>query len=665
MTYRLGIDTGGTYTDAVVVDSEQNVLATAKRLTTPQDLCIGIHNALQALPSELLKNFDFVSLSTTLTTNSVVEGRGARVCALLPGYTEKQLKDSGLLELLGKDCVHCLDGGHTATGEQCNPLNLEQIENIISTQKDKVAAFAVSSLFATRNCEHEQAIVDLLAKHTDKPVTTGHELAAQLGAPRRALTAALNARMLPFIHELISSVEAILKQFSISAPLMIVTGDGSLVNVATAKKKPLMTILSGPAASVAGAAALSGYQNALIADMGGTTTDIAIVNDRQAELCEDGARIGDWQPMINAVRVVSVGLGGDSEVRFNGKLFLASRRVVPMSLLVDEHPHLMVRLEQQWDSMPNPRHNRFALRLHATPAMVEQLDKAQRQAWDYLEAGPVEMDALAEYDKTLMRSIARLERAGLVIFSGFTPTDATHALGLSKHWNKDAATIATRIWARQMRYLYGCGNWELGDAIAPARDVIDLVTHELAQRLLEAGLNHRGFLNDAKAQKLTPLLADMLLQNITETGKEPVFGLRFSNDMPLVAVGGPAADFFPAVAKLLGIAYELPKHASTASAIGAVLGSVRQAVSVTVTQPVFGNFIVFYKDKPSQFSTLDEAIDHATHLAMTGAREHAQAAGGKGVQVYTETAADHVDHDIDGELFLSTTITATATGTPI
>ena len=264
-----------------------------------------------------------------------------------------------------------------------------------------------------------------------------------------------------------------------------------------------------------------------------------------------------------------------------------------------------------------------------------------------------------------MRSIARLERAGLVIFSGFTPTDATHALGLSEHWNKDAATVATRIWARQMRYLYGCGNWELGDAMAPARDVIDLVTRELSQRLLEAGLDHRGLLNEAKAQKLTPLLADMLLRNITETDKEPVFGLRFSNDMPLVAVGGPAADFFPAVAKLLGMAYELPKHASTASAVGAVLGCVSQTVSVTVTQPVFGNFIVFYEDQPSQFSNLDEAIGHATQLAMTGARKRAQAAGGKDIQVLTKSAADHVDHDIDGELFLSTTVTATATGTPI
>ena len=665
MTLRLGIDTGGTYTDAVVVDGEKNVLAAAKRLTTPQDLCIGIQNALQALPSELLTDLELVSLSTTLTTNSVVEGRGARVCALLPGYSEKQIRNSGLLDLLGKDHVYALDGGHTATGEPSMPLDLERIEEIIVAQKDKVAAFAISSIFATRNSEHEQAIVDLLAKHTAKPVTTGHDLAAQLGAPRRALTATLNARMLPFIHELISSVETILKEYAISAPLMIVTGDGSLVNVETAKNKPLMTILSGPAASVTGAAALSGYENALIADMGGTTTDIAIVNSRKAELCEDGARIGNWQPMINAVRVVSVGLGGDSEVRFNGKLFLASRRVIPMSLLVHEHPHLLTRIEKQWDSMPNPRHNRFAMRLYANPELIDQLEKPQRHAWDRLAAGPVEMDSLAETDKPLMRSIARLERAGLAIFSGFTPTDATHALGVSEHWNKDAAIISARIWSRQMRYLYGCGNWELGDEIAPSKDVVDLVTHELARRLLEAGLNHRGLLNEAKSQKLTPLLADMLLRNITEAGNEAVFGLRFSNDMPLVVVGGPSADFFPAVAKLLGMPFELPKHASTASAVGAVLGHVSQSVSVTVTQPVFGNFIVFYQDQPSQFNTLDDAINHATRLAKTSAQARARAAGGKGIQVHTEAAAEHVDHDIDGELFLSTTVTATAIGSPI
>ncbi len=665
MTHRLGIDTGGTFTDAVVVDSERNVLASAKRLTTPQDLCIGIRNALQALPTDLITDLELVSLSTTLTTNSVVESRGAAVCVLLPGYNEKQINDSGLYELLGKEYVHKLDGGHNATGEASQPLDRAEIEKIIKEQEPKVAAFAVSSLFATRNSEHEREIVELLSQHTDKPVTTGHELASQLGAPRRALTATLNARMLPFIHELISSVESILLDHRINAPLMIVTGDGSLVNVETARRHPLMTILSGPAASVAGAAELGGHDNALIADMGGTTTDIAVVNNRRAELCDDGARIGDWQPMINAVRVVSVGLGGDSEVRFNGKLFLASRRVIPISLLVDEHPQLMTQLERQWDSMPNPRQNRFALRLYENPELINQLDKPQRKAWEYLEAGPVEIDSLADTNKPLMRSIARLERQGLVIFSGFTPSDATHVLGISEHWNRDAATIAARIWSRQMRYLYGCGDWKLGDATAPSESVFDLVTHELARRLLEAGLNHRGLLSEAKARNMTPLLADMLLRNITDAGNTPVFGLRFSDNMPLVAVGGPAKDFFPDVAKLLGIPFVLPKHASTAGAVGAVLGKVSQSVSVTVTQPVHGSFIVFHQDQPSHFKVLDEAITHATSLAKSSAYDRADAAGAYNIKVNIDSSADHVNHDIDGDLFLNTTISATASGSPV
>jgi len=665
MIHRLGIDTGGTYTDAVIVDSEGKVHACAKRLTTPQNLSEGIQNAIDSLPANLLKNLELVSLSTTLTTNSVVESRGSSVCVLLPGYTEKQVNDSGLYQLLGKDSVHRVGGGHTATGEQSEALDLVEIEKIVTEQSPNVAAFSVSSIFATRNSEHERAVMDLIAKHTDKPVIAGHALAAQLGAPRRALTATLNARMLPFIKKLLKSVESILGEYSIHAPLMIVTGDGSLVNVETAKREPLMTILSGPAASVAGAIKLSGHESAVVADMGGTTTDIGIVHNKQAELCSDGAHIGDWQPMINAIRVVSVGLGGDSEVRFNGKLFLASRRVIPLSLLLHEHPHLMERMEHQWNSMPNSRQNRFALRLYADPDLINRLSPSQRHAWDQLEAGPIELDAVAETDKKLAKAIARLERQGLAIFSGFTPTDATHALGISNHWSADAATLGARIWARQMRYLYGCGSWELGDAIGPSQEVFDLVIHELAKRLLEAGLNHRGLLNKTKAQKMTPLLADLLLDNLTEEQNKPVFSLRFSEDLPLVAVGGPAADYFPEVAKLLGMPYDLPEHASTAGAVGAVFGQVSQSVSVTITQPVHGKFIVFHQDQPTSFNSLEDAIAKATQIASLQASERAKAAGALDNNVSINTVADHVDHDIDGELFLKSTITATASGSPV
>jgi hypothetical protein len=130
--------------------------------------------------------------------------------------------------------------------------------------------------------------------------------------------------------------------------------------------------LSGRAASVVGACALSGLRNAIIADMGGTTTDIAVVNGGQPELGSDGVRIGEWKPMVEAVRVISIGLGGDSEVRFSGRgsIEIGPRRVVPLSLLAHRHPEVEERLQAQLDNGPNRRNLRFALPLERNEVML-------------------------------------------------------------------------------------------------------------------------------------------------------------------------------------------------------------------------------------------------------------------------------------------------------
>ena len=436
MTYQLGIDTGGTYTDAVVVNEDRQVVAKNKSLTTAYDLTVGIGNAISSLPEELLASVNLVSLSTTLSTNSVVEGRGAPVSVLLPGYNESQVLKSGIYDILDRDLVNLLEGGHDAMGVEQVALDLARAREVILSQAEKVSAFAVSSMFGTRNTAHEIALRDMIIELTGKPVACGHELASSLGAPRRALTAALNARMILHIQRLINSVEEILERRSIHAPLMIVKGDGSLVNARTALLQPVATVLSGPAASVIGACALSGLRDGIVVDIGGTTTDIAIVTDGQPELCEDGARIGDWQPMVEALRVFSIGLGGDSEVRFRNGLAISQRRVVPMSLLAHEHPEVISRLERQWAAAPNPRNNRFALRLQHNEVLVGQLGEAETVAWELLQEGPVDIDALADRNRGIMRAIARLERLGLAIYSGFTPSDATHVLGMSDHWNR-------------------------------------------------------------------------------------------------------------------------------------------------------------------------------------------------------------------------------------
>jgi len=184
MTYGLGIDTGGTFTDAVLLDENKQVVATAKSLTTHFDLAQGIAGALAQLPQAQLQAVNLVCLSTTLTTNSVVEGKGAPVCVLLAGYDERQIKASGLIELLGHDAIVSLAGGHDAAGQALCALDEAAAKAAIQAQVGRVSAFAISGTFAVRNRAHEMQLRAWVRELCDKPVTCGHELASSLGAPR-------------------------------------------------------------------------------------------------------------------------------------------------------------------------------------------------------------------------------------------------------------------------------------------------------------------------------------------------------------------------------------------------------------------------------------------------------------------------------------------------
>lgn len=667
---KLGIDTGGTYTDAVLVDDDNRIIASSKSLTTRHELTLGISDALAGLPQEGLRDVILVALSTTLSTNSVVEGRGAPVGVLLPGYRQQQVRKSGLLEIFDQELVVRLPGGHDAVGKECEPLDETLTRQVIRRQMARVSAFAVSSMFGVRNPAHEIRIRELIEELGSKPVTCGHELASDLDAPRRALTVALNARMVPIIHELIIAVQKILAEKDISAPLMMVKGDGSLINTETALKQPVGTVLSGPAASVVGACALSGAGNAIIADMGGTTTDIAVVTGGQPELDSGGVLIGNWQPMVEAVRVISIGLGGDSEVRFSGQtgIEVGPRRVVPLSLLAHLHPEVTGRLEQQLSSSPNRRSNRFAMRLEYNEVLMAECSKAELRAWEMLSDRPVELEEIVNRDREASRAIARLQRKGMAIYSGFTPSDAAHVLGLCNHWSEDAAKLAALIWARQMRYVYGLGRWQEGDARTPSRHVFEKVSQRISRVLIEAGLHQHRALDEAEARSLTGLLAELVFESSEAPGKKlesgSLFHLNFAADYPVVAVGAPAGTFFPDAAAHLGIGLSLPENGDVANAFGAVMGSVVQRAHVTVTQPLHGSFIVHSDSEPFHFSTLEEAVSTARSIAKEKVRMLAREAGAKSVEVHLGSEDNHVQHDVDGDLFLETKITATASGRP-
>jgi N-methylhydantoinase A/oxoprolinase/acetone carboxylase beta subunit len=693
---RLGIDAGGTFTDAVLLDAHHRIVATAKSLTTRFDLSLGIAASLDQLPAELRARVGLVCLSTTLTTNSVIEGKGAHVCVLLAGYDAAQIKNSGLVELLGNEAIESLAGGHDAGGCEVQPMDEAAARAAIARHAQRVSAFAISAGFATRNPAHELQLRAWVQELCDKPVTCGHELASSLGAPRRALTAALNARMVSHTKALIESVQKTLAQRGMGAPLMMVKGDGSLVNIASALAQPVGTVLSGPAASVLGACALSGLQNAVIADMGGTTTDIAVVRNGQAMLSVDGAMIGQWRPMVEAVKVYAIGLGGDSEVRFSGGngLAIGPRRVLPLSLLAHQHPHVLAVLQRQTTQTPHTSQMRFAVRLHADAAQLARLSEDENAAWERLAQGPIDMEEANLNNRGLARALARLERKGLAIYSGFTPSDAAHALGLSQHWSAPAGRDATIIWARQMRHLYGLGSWVLGDAIAPARQVLDKVVETICEKLIEAGLNDANQMHEGQSAKMAALLTQIALHadpsrtnsassgtggnsgnsggsgtgnsGVSGSANTPaVFQLQFAPDLPLVAVGAPAASYYPSVARSLGMTLCMPEHAAVANAVGAVWGQVSQRAHITITQPLRGLFRVFGQQGPRDFSALSEAIALAQEEASAQALRMALHAGALHPSVVLSQWDNQVRNDIDGDVFFEARVTATASGAPM
>ena len=231
------------------------------------------------------------------------------------------------------------------------PLDVEAAREAILDQAPDVDAYGVSGYFGVRNPAHELAVRHLARELTGKPVTCGHELTSRLNAPRRALTTALNARLIPLLQELVVTVREALVDRGINAPLMVVKGDGSLIDSEMAIERPVETILSGPAASVVGAHHHADFEEAFVIDMGGTTTDVISMRDGRPALDPRGARIGGLQIMVEAIDAHTVGLGGDSEIRLDesGGLTAGPRRVVPLCLLAEQHPEVLSTLQRQVD----------------------------------------------------------------------------------------------------------------------------------------------------------------------------------------------------------------------------------------------------------------------------------------------------------------------------
>jgi N-methylhydantoinase A/oxoprolinase/acetone carboxylase beta subunit len=663
----LGLDTGGTYTDAVLFDPAQaGVFAKAKALTTKHDLAIGLSGAVEAILSHLpagrgLGDIAMVSISTTLATNAIVEKHGAPICLILIGYDAKALERAGLKQAMGGDPVVMVAGGHKSTGEPQAPLDLEAVRAGILEHAPKVAAFAVSAYFSVRNPAHEVAVRALVHELTGKPVTCGHQLTSKLDAPRRALTAALNARLIPQLQQLVQAVEGMLARKGIKAPLMVVKGDGSLIKSDLALTCPVETILSGPAASLVGALHLTGEQDVLVSDIGGTTTDIAMLRGGRPVLNKEGATVGGWKTMVEAVAVHTYGLGGDSEARIDDHhgLIVGPRRAVPLSLLATQFPPtLQVLRAQEASDELIPHRGQFALRQRPLDAGRSSLSPGQLELWDRLEHGPMPLADLL-FSPAMQRNLGRLLDRGLVAVSSFTPSDAAHVLGLQGHWNREAAELAARQFLRRPANPI----WKPpADHLQLCRDVVEQVVRQSGEVILDSAIRETSGIDPHHWGQLG---RDLIRRSLSAT--QPGDALIQSAVMltaPLAAVGAPAATYYPEIAKRLRTRFVETPHAEVCNAVGAVAGGVLQRVTATITQPQEGIFRTHLNEGIKDFVQLEEAAAHCTDVVSGEADNLARRAGAVDIQVKIERDDKVFEQPTGLRIFIESRISATAFGRP-
>ena len=632
MSFILGVDTGGTYTDAVILEDEERVIAFSKALTTHSDLSLGIGSAIQKAVKQrntAPEKISLVSLSTTLATNALVEGQGDRVALVMIGFQDSDLEKHSIFDALKGDPFLVIEGGHNYAGFEKSPLAKNKLSRWVSEIKG-VSAYAVCSQFAVRNPEHELEAAEIIRKLTDKPVSLSHQISAKLNGPKRALTAVLNARLIALIDLLIVKAEHVIKSLGILAPLMVVRGDGALISAAQAREKPIETILSGPAASIVGARWLTGETEAIISDIGGTTTDIAVLMGGKPAIDPRGARVGPYRTMVEAVAMYTFGLGGDSEVKLRleglgGDISLGPKRVIPVALAASIEPDLIHQTldNQLKNETPNDFDARFIRRTRAStePVLSERDDKVYRRIGEQFY--PMSEVVKSRLD---LQSVIKLVSVGVAQISAVTPSDASHVLGKSNAWDKEAAIKAIDLFARRRN---GSGELLAGSTAQMAERIVCQLTDQTSSSILEMAFSEEKVDFGDKPD----VLAKHPLTQFGLAGYSDLIKVNVGISKKIIGLGASAPTYYPAVGAELNCEVILPEYAGVANAIGAVVGKIVMRESGVISSPSEGKYLVHLDGKPVNFTSEAEALKVLEEKLTEKSIQKAKEAGAENVTV--------------------------------
>ena len=687
MKIGIGIDTGGTYTDAVVYDlTNKKVLGTAKALTTKQDLSIGILQALDALPAEPLKKAEIVSLSTTLATNACVEDRGGNAKLIFLGGDANVINKNGKTYGLPPSHEMYIQESYTKfSGEIEREPDWEMFCTNIESDFQGLDGVGIIEMNAMRNgAVVEKKAKELFLQKHDIPVICSHELFNELNCLQRGASALLNARLVPVIREFLAAIKEAMTLRGIKAELIIVRSDGSLMSEEFAHIRPVETLLCGPAASVLGSAYLAQESgsaafsptdeiamqfhnnecNSIIVDMGGTTTDIALIKNGEPVTVTDGVRIGKWKTFVNGLYINTFGLGGDTAIHYkDAQLFLEDFRIVPICVAAAQHPQIVENLQALLES--THKHTHF---MHEHYMLVKDIENNTRYTPEEklfctaLKNGPLILKdaALAIPGKDMYNfNVSKLVNDGVVQICGLTPTDIMHIKEDFSRFSKEASMLAAQFVASNL----GVAVEELCDQVY--NNIKMKLYVNIVKVLLENNNSH--YMKNGVSKEVEQLITESyfatknnLQQNLLTT--------TFTTNFTLTGVGAPTRIFLHDVAKLLGTKAITPNHCEVANALGAIVGNV-YATNVVEIRPIANHvnitgYIVYGNNGTKEFETLEEAEAFAVDDARNGAYAEARRRGAtsNGEIAVTSNLSKNEAMARDGMVYLGSRAVARAVG---
>ena len=536
--YIIGIDTGGTYTDAVLLDTDSGaIIATAKKPTTHYDLSVATGDALAdlltisgATPDQI----ENIVLSSTLATNSVVENTGARVAVIVIGYV-KHFR-------LPVKAVVFVKGGHDILGREEQPLELDYLVELIGSLRNEVDAYGVCSAMSIKNPAHELVAEKAISMIDPKPVFCSHRISELAGMEERAATAGLHAKLMPVMEEFITGVRNAMKGLQLDSPVLVVGGNGKPIDANKAKREAGLTVASGPACTAHfGADYCTTSPNCLVIDVGGTTTDIAMIENGQPLMSHEGCQIGGWRTHVEAIDMHTGGVGGDSHVSIDdqGTLSIGPARVTPLAtaqnlpplqdwLGVRANDKLIALQPGYLGKLPENELTRLLVHNgHLTPATIRKKTGL----------GGIPLD----------KQLEKMARHQLIFECGFTPTDALHVLRKIDIGNYDIALQGAEILglAAGMK------------AQQFAQTVLDKTREQIENLIIDYVVKH--------------FWGNSLTSFISTRNSHPVLGVDFSIKTPLIGIGAAARSLLPEVAKNLKTTIFFPEHCEVGNAIGAAM----------------------------------------------------------------------------------------------